>query len=209
MASILHFTPDHQSMLVSQLDNWVKLATEQALSIAGLQRAAENLHQLLLRESGYLSLTEAAFEHNPDVAHPWGWIPIIQTPGVHAGLLTTYRFHPIPLHDHPNSSGGQLVIRGRIKVQRFNLLQSEETSQSLAKLERFRSITLCVGDTDGHTATLGNIHRLETETPRCLLLCMHAPPYEERKRSWYVPVDPLAYEMPTQLVRRVSRKLSR
>jgi hypothetical protein len=195
-------------MLVSQLGNWVKPATGQAPSIAELQRAAEHLHQRLLGESGYLSLTKAAFELNPSVTHPWGWIPIIQTPGVHAGLLMTYRFHPIPLHDHPNSSGGQLVIRGRVKVHRFNLLHSEETTQSLVKLERFRSITLSVGDTDGHTATLGNIHRLETESPRCLLLCMHAPPYDERKRSWYVPVDPLAYQMPTQLVRRVGRQPS-
>jgi hypothetical protein len=208
MVSTLPFTADHQSMLVSQLGDWIKPASEQAPSIAELQRAAEHLHQRLLHESGYLSLTESAFALNPDIAHPWGWIPIIQTLGVHAGLLTTYRFHPIPLHDHPYSNGAQLVIRGRVKIHRFNLLQSEGSSQSLAKLERLRSITLSAGETDGHTDTSGNIHGLETETPRCLLLCMHAPPYDKRIRSWYVPVDPLAYQMPTQLVRRVGRQPS-
>jgi hypothetical protein len=206
MVSILPFTSDQQLMLVSQLENWFKSAAKQAPSMAEMQRAAEHLHQLLLLESGYLSLTKTAFELNPDLAHPWGWIPIIQTPEVHAGLLTTYRFHPVPLHDHPNSNGAQLVIRGRVNIHRFNLLQSKETSQSLAKLERLSSNTLSAGDTDGHTATSGNIHRLETETPRCLLLCVHVPPYEERQRSWYIPVDTLTYQKPTQLVRRVSRQ---
>jgi hypothetical protein len=174
--------------------------------MVGMQRAAKILHQLLLRESGYRSLTEAAYNHTPDTSHPWGWIPVIQTTEVHAGLLTTYRFHPIPLHDHPNSCGAQVVIRGRIKVQRFNLLQSVETSQTLAQVERLHTISLCVGDSDGHTATSGNIHQLEAETPRCLLLCLYTPPYEERTRSWYVPADPLACQLPIQLVRRVSRQ---
>jgi hypothetical protein len=165
----------------------------------------KQLHLLLQRENGYLSLLKAAFEVTPDIAHPWGWMPLIQTPGVSAGLLTTYRFYPVPLHDHPNSGGAQLVIRGLVKVHRFNLLESEETSQSLVKLKRLSTVTLSAGDADGHTATSGNIHRLETETPRCLLLSMHTPSYEERKRNWYVPVDPLAFQIPIQSFRRVSR----
>jgi hypothetical protein len=193
-------------MLVRQLEKWLKPHEDQTSYVVGLQTAVESLHQSLLQQSGYATLIETAVARNPVNAHPWGWIPLIQIPQLHAGLLTTFRFSSQPIHDHPCSSGALLVIRGRIRIHRFNSRDQGTYSQSILKLERLDSDTLSAGDTDGHTASLANIHQLENETSRCLLLCMHSPPIEERDRSWFLPVEPFAKQMATLLVRRVTRQ---
>ncbi len=206
MTVIPSFRADSQKMLVRQMEKWLEPDKDQTSSVVGLRTAVESLHQSLLRECGYATLIETALTRNPDSANPWGWIPLIQIPQLHAGLLTSFRFSSQPIHDHPGSSGALLVIRGRIRIHRFNSQDPGTCSQSILKLERLGSDTLSAGDSDGHTNSLANIHQLESESSRCLLLCMHSPPFEERDRSWFLPVEPFAKQMTTLLVRRVNRR---
>jgi hypothetical protein len=193
-------------MLARQQEKWLKPNKDQTSSVVGLRTAVGSLHQLLLQQRGYSTLIETAIARNPDVTHPWSWIPLIQIQQLNAGLLTTFRFSSQPIHDHPGSSGALLVIRGRIRIHRFNYQDPGTYSQSILKLERLDSDTLSAGDTDGHTTNLANIHQLENETSRCLLLCMHSPPIDERNRSWFLPVEPFPRRMPTLLVKRVNRR---
>lgn len=107
-------------------------------------------------------------------------------------LVKLRRHARIPLHDHPGSRGGQVVLSGAVRLRQFDPDPVERSEGSrLAVLRLLSDRVLGEGGTGVYTETQGNVHDLEAMSPVCVLLNLVLAPFPVHTRSWYFPVSPL------------------
>lgn len=138
-----------------------------------------------LRAGGELD----AFERRPrQSARPWDWQELHRDRRLLVGLLRIYRHDPIPLHDHPGSTGIQLTLTGRLETEQFDLATGGP-SPAPATLRRVSRRTMEPGTVSFFTPTCGNIHRLHSETGHSIQCCVLFDPYREGERRWFFPLS--------------------
>jgi hypothetical protein len=120
----------------------------------------------------------------------WGWKPYVSEPELNIGLLRIYKNNPIPIHDHPGASGVLLVLEGELKIDEFEIEHVvENESIRLANLSRNHQKNLKTSQFSIITPDEGNIHSLSTTSDVCTVLDVLLQPYDESKRTWYLPVN--------------------
>ena len=120
--------------------------------------------------------------------HPWCWEILYLDSLVAAGLLCIDQDSPIPLHDHPGSIGIQMLLYGQLYLEQFDKQGAGCKSKRTASLRRSHTRHLTLGDISCFSPREGNVHRLRSESPRSIQLCLLIHPYEESARAWYFPL---------------------
>lgn len=120
----------------------------------------------------------------------WGWQPYISEPEIRIGLLEIYKNDPIPIHDHPGASGILLVFEGELVIKQYELEHVvRENRMNLANLSMRSQQRLANTQYAFITPGQGNIHSLDAVSDVCIVLDVLLTPYDEKQRSWFLPVN--------------------
>ena len=153
-----------------------------------LTRGAHRLHGELTVRRRYLDALRDASRFVPRDHQPWGWYPLIDTPVLRVGLICLHRFFSIPLHDHPNAYGAQKVLSGTVRIRQYQFIPDSDRQRTLVSLERVSDVVLVKEESLAFTPSFRNLHEMETDSPRCVVLSMVVNPYSPEDRSWYYQV---------------------
>lgn len=157
-----------------------------ALSSA-VQLLLPQAHQNLLHLPAYQKLVDEA--HKAETTNGlWVANDIYQDKHIHVALLTVFRGQPLPFHDHPDVSGMLLIISGETRAIHCNVTASDEDAQT-AELAVILDRTLGTGQVGSFSANNGNIHGLEPQSDKCVILVAHTPPYNHKLQSFYFPMS--------------------
>jgi hypothetical protein len=141
----------------------------------------------------------------PRERQPWGWYPLIDTPILRVGLISLYRFFSIPLHDHPNAYGVHKVVSGKMRIRQYQFAPDLDRHHTLVSLERVSDRVLVKGESSTFTPSFRNLHELESDSSRCVVLSMMVNPYRPQDRSWYYQV-PLTQSGNKGLYNRIRKR---
>lgn len=155
---------------------------------AALHRLLDRLRELLAQRQAFSQALATASTCAPCQAHPWRYQTMVDSPRLRAGLLTLFRFAPIPLHDHPGACGAQRVLSGRVQIERYDHSAGAGQSPQVVWLERTAEEDLTSGGSACFHRGSGNLHRLESLTARSVLLSVMIRPHQDGERAWYFPV---------------------
>ena len=153
-----------------------------------LRQGIEKLHARLSGDRSFDDLLHRALHSPPLRQRSWTSHCLIRTTGLWSGLVVFYRFSPVLPHDHPNSSGIQMVISGKLRITQYTPSLGHTETHPLVMLERTQEKELTVGETSFFTPRYNNIHRLHALTSRCAILSLIIDPWHTGQRSWYLPV---------------------
>lgn len=130
------------------------------------------------------------FQQQPRQArHPWDWEELYRDPKLAIGLLRIYRLDPIPLHDHPGTTGLQITLSDRLQCEQFNLLGKQNGTAGNLTLQRAYDRTLKPGSVISiFTPESGAIHALQSHTEQSIQCCLLFDPYRESERRWFFPL---------------------
>lgn len=170
-----------------------------------LKEYASRLHSELNTRQRYLNTLNNAHHFVPGSSRRWGWFELIDTPSLRVGLISLYRFSPIPVHDHPNTFGIQKIISGKVRVRQYQFPSNSKQDHSLVSLEKVFNRILIKGESSYFTPSFRNLHELESVSSQAVVLSLMANPYRHHKRSWYYPV-PMTATGVTSLYSRVRIK---
>ena len=119
----------------------------------------------------------------------WGWQSIISTPELRIGLLEIHKNKSIPIHDHPGACGTLIVLKGNLEVSIYQSNSNQQTGETgFAVLSKQHRQIVKEKESAIITETEGNIHSLASMTDTCIVLDILLRPYDERLRTWYMPV---------------------
>jgi hypothetical protein len=97
--------------------------------------------------------------------------------------------HPVPIHDHPEGAGIQMVVRGRLAVQHYERGRAHRSSAKLASLRKVDDAVLGPGAWGWIDPVERNLHGLHAISPRCTVLdVIVSPAGAEQRRVWYFPL---------------------
>jgi hypothetical protein len=190
----VHLVEEPQGQVLSA--QWVESCLggeiESLTTPARIAAALDGIHEVLRTERAFLrTLSEFALQ------------PLVCEAGVDCALLCEdaplrlellklRRRARIPLHDHPGSRGGQVVLAGAVRLRQFDPAPVEPIPDSrLTVLRLFSDRVLGEGQTGVYTENQGNVHDVEGVSPVCVILNLVLDPFAEQVRSWYFPVSPL------------------
>ena len=169
---------------------------------SALTGVANRIHSELRNRRQYLIAVESASRFIPNSSRHWGWSILLDTPALRIGLISLHRSHPIPLHDHPGTHGVLKVISGSLRVQQYQLLPGSGHHHSIVSLQRISDSVLKKSECSTFSPSCQDIHALEADGCRCLLLDILLNPYKPEERSWYYPIS-LAEDGGEQLFSRI------
>lgn len=171
-----------------------------------LQSIAE-LYLILMEYQKFHDSIEAANTRLPLENQPWNYHPLSNTPLLRVGLITLYRFIPIPLHDHPGAYGAQRVVSGKVHIRQYHKPADVEHNQSsIVSLKTVATHNLNRDECTTFQPDTGNLHEIKSLSKRSILLSMMIHPYKPRERSWYFPMSfPLTDR--ERLYNRVKRRI--
>lgn len=119
----------------------------------------------------------------------WDWNLFTDEPEIRVGLITVFKNRPIPIHDHPGANGLLLVLNGELTISEYQLHHSDVTNNlKLAELTLTSQTRITDNEYACITQDAGNIHSLKTESEVCTVLDVLLTPYDEKQRSWYMPM---------------------
>ena len=153
-----------------------------------LRQCISKLHTRLSGKRSFDDLLHRVLHSPPLRQRPWTSHCLISTTRLWSGLVVFYRFNPVPPHDHPNSSGAQMIVSGKIRITQYDPFTKGAETRPLVMLERTQEKELTVGETSFFTPRYNNIHRLHALTSRCAILSLIIDPWHTDQRSWYFPV---------------------
>ncbi len=148
----------------------------------------------------------AARNFVPKLGNPIFSTPLVATGFHRLSLLGIYPAKPIPLHDHPNASGAQMVLSGRALVRQYDTGPEVSGNSTLIYLQAALEREFGAADISSVTPGARNIHGLAAITDNAVLLSIQQPPCDRAGQSWFFPVDPLRWDKPLLLCHRVNRK---
>ena len=97
---------------------------------------------------------------------------------------------PVPLHDHPGSSGALFLLSGSVEVVQYDHtnLHTQSNCAGLALLHRTGHAVLAEKEVSIFGAQNGNIHGLNSKEKSSVMLNILLDPYPPGDRSWYIPI---------------------
>ncbi|MET0118351.1 MAG: hypothetical protein ABW090_13070 [Sedimenticola sp.] len=125
----------------------------------------------------------------PPLSTPWHYLQLYSSGIFRAGLLTTFRDTPVPLHDHPGGTGIQLLLKGRLEASVYSARRTQSANGRLVMLSHQDHARLGPGDHTLFTAR-HNIHDLSSISSRSVLLSLQFKPEQAREKTFYYPVNP-------------------
>ena len=144
----------------------------------------------LQQSRGFAELLEAARRFTPGAHNPVFHESLAEERRCRLSLVGIHRFAPIPVHDHPHTTGVQLVVHGRVRVRNYRI--SEVVREpSLVKLECVADSTLGAGATAAVEAGANNLHGLQAQNLTAVCLALQTPPLAAERQAWYFPTHPL------------------
>ncbi len=143
-------------------------------------------HQLMESVPAYGELLEICSSRPVSRENPWLWYPLQEGEWARVGLLTVTADHPLPLHDHPGSSGLLLVLSGEVRVRQFDIA-GVVWQRSRVGLQHRSDCSLAKYEISAFRAYCGNIHGIEALSERAILLDLLLHPCHDAMRSWYFP----------------------
>ncbi len=152
-----------------------------------LAQSVLDLSEELSSHREYRSAVEAASSCDPSESQPWCFHLLSEAPVFRIGLLTLFRFAPIPIHDHPGAYGAQLVLSGKARVRQYERQGEPHRNPHIVTLDRVTDQELSAGDCSSYSDCDRNLHELDAMTNRCVLLSLMVHPHREAPRSWYFP----------------------
>jgi hypothetical protein len=133
--------------------------------------------------------TSSPFKTHDGSWKHWDWNVFTDETEIRVGLISLYRNRPIPIHDHPGANGLLLVLNGELKINEYELLDSNVTNNlSLSELTLTGKTLLKANEYACITPESGNIHSLGTESEVCTVLDVLLTPYDETQRTWFMPI---------------------
>jgi hypothetical protein len=148
----------------------------------------------------------AARSFVPKPGNPVFSTPLDATESHRLSLLGIHPLKPIPLHDHPNVWGAQMILSGRALVRQYDTGPEASGSSTLTYLQAASEREFGVDDISTVTPDARNIHGLEATKGNTVLLSIQQPPCDRAGQSWFFPVDPLCRDEPLLLCHRVKNK---
>jgi len=121
----------------------------------------------------------------------WGWHPLWDDEALRVGLLIVMPGAPIPLHDHPGSTGLLQVLEARVVIRQYTLrdlaISHGEPELVVLNIEGRRE---CVSnDWLFFGPEQGNIHTVSAVDGPCVLFDVLLHPYLDEDRSWFMTLD--------------------
>jgi len=178
--------PDCNSATVSCL----RQGLHQLVQYHGLAPAVLDHYQSLIEFSWRQAMASRQQASVPCSDHPWGWVPMLDTPDVLVGTLTVFHDQPIPLHDHPGSTGLLLVLRGEVQIASYQPADTPDHAprSPLALVQTAHDI-LAPGQFAHFGPSENNIHGMQAIDDDCVLLDVLFAPYPLHRRAFYFPVS--------------------
>ena len=209
---------DTNQFLIEDTNNWEALISDRLDSCGQnnsgshqcgsiLSKIACELHNKLNAFQKFQDAFMASNTSLPREHQPWRWYYLINTPLLQVGLITIYRFIPIPIHDHPGAYGVQRIISGKAHIRQYQHVSGIDPEQAIVSLKKVSDCKFAKDESATFTPLSGNLHKLESLTPRCILLSIMVHPYKPHDRSWYFPVA-LSSAGSERLYNRVRKRIS-
>ena len=154
-----------------------------------LQESITELYLNLMEYQKFHDTLDAANTCPPLENQPWNYHPLYNTSLLQVGLITLYRFIPIPLHDHPGAYGAQRVISGKVHIRQFHKPSDSEQKQSIVSLKTMTSHNLNKDESTTFQPDTANLHEMKSLSRHSILLSMMIHPCQPRERSWYFPMS--------------------
>lgn len=156
------------------------------------EKAAQTLSCLndaLCQTAAYRKLCAGA-QYSSSDHKPWLWQKLYQDTRIRIGLLTVYKRQPVPLHDHPGSSGALFLLTGSVEIDQYDHmnLYSQSDCAGLVLLHRTGNAVLTEREVSIFGVQHGNIHGLNSKTESSVMLNVLLEPYAPGDRSWYIPI---------------------
>lgn len=147
------------------------------------------LYERLLDIPEYRSVIYAAI-HARNSSRSTSCQTLIANTSIRADILTVRRERPIPLHDHPGSSGILLVLSGSISVDQYDVVcgQDDYDGKTLVELRRVSCKELGLGGVSLFRGDWGNVHSVRALTEKSVILDIVTPPCRRQERSWFFPL---------------------
>lgn len=156
-----------------------------------LRQLLDDLETVLSDSEAYQYTVLAASVCLPEQNQPWRYHPLLDTSLLRAGLLTLFRFAPVPLHDHPGACGVQKVLSGKVRVGSYDFGHQTEGSRHLVRLDQRATREITAGESTCYHRQSGNLHELASIAPRSVLLSLTFRPHQPQQRYWYFPAHGL------------------
>ncbi len=147
----------------------------------------------------------AARNFVPEPGNPVFSTPLVATESHRLSLLGIHPGKPIPLHDHPNAWGAQMILAGRAFVRQLDAGPEALDRSTLTYLQAVSEREYGVEDISTVTPGARNIHGLAATKGNAVLLSVQHRPGSGAGQSWFFPVDPLHPDEPLLLCRRVKK----
>jgi hypothetical protein len=161
-----------------------------------LTAGMRSLDQQLRNFSAYRYSVQSVPQVNPG-ASDWVWQELGEKSFQRAGMLTIFANAPMPMHDHPGTSGAALILHGSVRIKQFDIKAVHDSDhRSMVELIKTNESIYHQGALASFFAERGNIHTLEAVSDCCAALCVHINAYDWSDRHWYFPVFPYTgYEL--------------
>jgi len=162
-----------------------QLVQRHGLNLYLLERYEEAISQCLFS----VFSESSSFAAKPETNQPWGWVPFLECADVKVGVLTVFRNCDIPLHDHPGSTGLLIVLRGRVRIESYQMaIDADLHGTQPLELEQTGDVELAEGQSNHFGPSENNIHSLQAIDDDCVLFDVLFCPYQPALRSYYLPV---------------------
>ena len=163
-----------------------------------------------LKSEEFDQALSAARSFVPKPGNPVFSTPLDATGSHRLSLLGIHPLKPIPLHDHPNVWGAQMILSGCALVRQYDTGPEASGSSTLTYLQAASAREFGVDGISTVTPGARNIHDLAATTDNAVLLSIQHPSCSAAGngavQSWFFPVNPLRRDEPLLLCHRVKKK---
>lgn len=146
------------------------------------------LQQRLASWSVYQSaLSQAKFETFDDYSLS---LPFFDSHDIRLNLIAIEPGRALPLHDHPESAGITMVIKGQVQIVQCEAeLKAEHSINSKSILTVVENKIYSAAQTSCHTSHQRNIHSMEALHERSVVLVVQPAPNDLQQKSYFFPVN--------------------
>ncbi len=176
---------------------------------AALRQWFSHLESTCRKSAGFDDAMTAALRFTPERGKPVFQQQVIETADWTVSLLGINRLMPIPLHDHPDVYSAQLILHGKLRIRHFDPAVVQPKKPSTAYLTPTADRIFRRGEISSVTPGERNIHELAATSMNAVFLSIQSQACNERRQSWYFPVDPLHQQGSEWLCYRVAKSVKR
>lgn len=177
--------------------SWTETLSRPMTTVDEMQSVVIQLSAKLEDHPNFHQIYKKSQDFKPSEMRLWGWELLAELGSMKVGLMTVDADNPIGLHDHPGSSGAQLVLAGEVRVVQYQhspvsplspLSLVSKSGSKRCNLERVSESLLSKADSAAFTPDFGNIHELVSTQQQTIILNLVLNPYNEADRNWYFPI---------------------